>query len=158
MEDPLIDQFVDRAPWFERRVELGQRLGPEQARVELRLDLLSNERVLDLNEAANIRGVGREQLLAQLEDVHGLLPQSRALTGTPIPTGPRSGRRLSQIMTLRARRGHLRPTQGMRSRGLLIVSSWQEKLQAPRASTCLEADGPPARTVPLPAPVEHLSR
>ena len=84
VEDALVDQLVDRAAGLERRVELDQRLGPEQTRVEFRLHLGVDHRVADLDEAADVGGVGGEQFLAQLEDVHGPFPGSWAVTGTPV--------------------------------------------------------------------------
>jgi hypothetical protein len=80
VQDPLVGQLVDPAAGLERGVELEQRLGPEQLGVEFLLDPAADRRVADLDEAADVGGVGGDQALAQLEDVQGPLPESPLVT------------------------------------------------------------------------------
>src|SRR5207244_13154193 len=70
-----IDQFVDPLPRLEGGVELDQRVRPENASLELRLDVLCDPLVANLDEAPDVLGVVADQAVAEVEDVHAAPPR-----------------------------------------------------------------------------------
>jgi len=74
VEQALLHELVDRPAWFKRRVELDERLRPEEPRVELGIDPCANPLVVDLEEAAREVAVIGDQSVSKLEDVHAGVP------------------------------------------------------------------------------------
>ena len=71
MQDAFVDQLVDGSAGLERRVELNERLGPEQSGIEFFLDLRVDPGIPDLDEAADVVGVGVDEFAPKIKDVHG---------------------------------------------------------------------------------------
>ena len=70
MENPLLDQIVDRSPGPERRVELEERLRPKSFGVKDVVDELVDPRVADLDEAPGVLPVVGDEAFSEVEDVH----------------------------------------------------------------------------------------
>ena len=64
MQDTGLDQIVDVAPRFERRVQLQRRIRPQKALVELPLDMLPNPVILDRQERPRVIAVVADKLVA----------------------------------------------------------------------------------------------
>jgi hypothetical protein len=62
VQELALNEFVDGAARLERRVQLDQRLGPEQALAEFSIDVLADSLVGDADEALRILAVIVDQL------------------------------------------------------------------------------------------------
>src|SRR4051812_25055303 len=71
VEQPLRNELIDQPARLERRVELQWRIGPQESRIELRLDMSANSVVLDRQEGPRVFAVVTDQLISESEDVHG---------------------------------------------------------------------------------------
>jgi hypothetical protein len=74
LEEPVADGVADIAAGLERRVELDDRLGPEESFPQLLLDVRINPGVADVDEAAREVRVVIDEALAKVEDVQPVLP------------------------------------------------------------------------------------
>jgi hypothetical protein len=74
VEETVADGVADVAARFERRVELDDRIWPEESFLQLLLDVRVNPRVADVDEAAREVRVVVDQALAKVEDVQPVLP------------------------------------------------------------------------------------
>lgn len=72
VQDCLAGEVVDPVAGFKRWIELDQRLGPEEALCEAPVDVLSNPRVADLDEAGNVGCKIMDESITKFEDVHEL--------------------------------------------------------------------------------------
>jgi hypothetical protein len=70
VDNSLRDKFVDRAASFEGRVELNDRLGPQQTFAKLAIDMSRDPLVTDVDEAAREVRVVVDEALSEFEDVH----------------------------------------------------------------------------------------
>ncbi|MGH2920924.1 MAG: hypothetical protein ACRDKU_02525 [Gaiellaceae bacterium] len=70
VDDGRVDELIDPLARLEGRVELNNRIRPEQTGLELALDRLPDPLVPDGNERSRVIGVVADQALAKLEDVH----------------------------------------------------------------------------------------
>jgi len=69
IEQALAHQVFDRPSGTERRVQLNKRLGPKRSCVQGCIDELGNSRISNLDEAARVASVVRDQSFPELEDV-----------------------------------------------------------------------------------------
>ncbi len=76
VQDAPRDQVVDGRARLEGGVELDEGLGPEDAGLELAVDVVAQAGVADLDEAAGVGGVVLNQVVAEVEDVHGAASRS----------------------------------------------------------------------------------
>jgi hypothetical protein len=85
VQHPLRDELVDRGPRLEVRIELQRRARPQQARIELALNVLVDPLVADRarTDSAECRKSLTESL-AHCEDVH---EGGAGVPGTVSPTG-----------------------------------------------------------------------
>src|SRR5712691_6885478 len=72
VQGAIIDQLVNPCPGFERRVELDQRLWPQQSCREFLFDLLVDPPVLDVKETSDEIPIVRNQPFAEFEHIHAL--------------------------------------------------------------------------------------
>lgn len=70
VQHALSDQVINPGAGSERRVQLDQRLGPEQTSVDGIIHPRANARVADLEETADIGVIVLNQAGAQVKDVH----------------------------------------------------------------------------------------
>ncbi len=71
VKEALGYEVVDPATGLESRVEADTRLGPEAAVVEVALDVVLDPLVPQREEAGDVAAVVVDEVLAELEDVHG---------------------------------------------------------------------------------------
>ena len=76
---PVADELVDCPARLERGVQLDDRIGPEQALIELAIDVLRDPLVADDDEAARVVGVVVDEALTEIEDVQET-PRPSSLT------------------------------------------------------------------------------
>jgi hypothetical protein len=77
------DQLLDCAARLERGVQLDDRLRPEQALLELVIDVAGDSRVADVDEAPREVRVVVDETLAQIENVYGPDSLTTSLLSTP---------------------------------------------------------------------------
>lgn len=70
VKDSLRHQIIGRAAGLERRVQLQQRLRPEPLPREVAVYKLPDARVADLDEAAGIVPIVRDQTVPEIENIH----------------------------------------------------------------------------------------
>ena len=73
MQEPLTDEVVDLTAGLERGVQLERRVGPQQALVEITLDVLPDPLVLDRQERLGVVPVVIDQLVPQRKYIHPLV-------------------------------------------------------------------------------------
>src|SRR5581483_8522257 len=89
----LLDEPVDGPPGLERRVQLDERVGPEEAVGQVLVHEAADTRIGDVEKAARVLGVVLDQPLAKVEDVHWLvLASDRPISASTESQGFRSTR------------------------------------------------------------------
>ena len=73
VQEPLTDEVVDLTARLERGIQLERRIGPQQALVEIMLDVLPDPLVLDREERLGVVPVVLDQLVPQREYIHPLM-------------------------------------------------------------------------------------
>jgi hypothetical protein len=75
VQQALGDELVDGAAGFERRVQLNDRIGPQQPLGELAIDVVGDLLIADDDEAARVVRVVPDEALPKIEDVQLVLLQ-----------------------------------------------------------------------------------
>ena len=78
---PLGNQIIDRAAGLERRVQLQQRLWPKPLGSEVAVNKLPDATVADLDEAAGIVPIVRDQTVPEIKNIHDKQRRSFAPAG-----------------------------------------------------------------------------
>ncbi|OQC03537.1 MAG: hypothetical protein BWX80_02764 [Candidatus Hydrogenedentes bacterium ADurb.Bin101] len=76
VEDTFRHQVVNGSPGLKGGIQLKQRLGPERAFVQRFIDHSRNAFIRDLDETARVPGIVVHKTVAEIKNVHSILPGS----------------------------------------------------------------------------------
>ena len=100
MKDSFRAKAVDRTAWLKRRVQLNERIRPQETVLDLAVDLLRDAGVGNLDEAFCVRRVFGDDVLMESEYVHSKCSLPGRPTIAPAVSTPSrdfSGERLTAI-------------------------------------------------------------
>ena len=68
VEESLVHKLVDPLAWLERGIQMNQRIGPEQARIDFPFHKGANPIVLDLDETPDVVGILVDEAISKSKD------------------------------------------------------------------------------------------